>query len=87
MMPYVLLRNGNAKLAGQDFSVPRSSAVARSSTCARYVLDVGLILILTICFAVAKGAYLVKGDHAMAVVYSGYAWPNVGLLWLDHMRR
>ena len=47
----------------------------------------GLILILTICYAVARGAYLVKGNHAMAVVYSGCAWPNVGLLWLDHMRR
>jgi hypothetical protein len=46
-----------------------------------------LILIPTVCYAAAMAAYLMKGDHAMAVVYSGYAWANVGLLWLDMIRR
>lgn len=30
--------------------------------------------------------YLYRGDHAMAIVYSGYAWANVGLLWLEVIR-
>jgi hypothetical protein len=46
-----------------------------------------LILIPTGCYAAAMIAYFIKGDHAMAVVYSGYAWANIGLLWLDLVRK
>lgn len=31
--------------------------------------------------------YLWRGDVPMAIVYSGYAWANVGLLWIDYLRR
>lgn len=46
-----------------------------------------LILIPTGCYAAAMVAYALKQDYPMAVVYSGYAWANLGLLWLDLMRK
>ncbi len=46
-----------------------------------------LVLIPTLCYAGAMLMYFWKGDAPMAIVYSGYAWANVGLLWLDWIRR
>lgn len=46
-----------------------------------------LVLIPTLCYAGAMAMYLWRGDVPMAIVYSGYAWANVGLLWLDWLRR
>lgn len=46
-----------------------------------------LLLIPTLCYAAAMAAYLVKGDYAMAVVFSGYSWANLGLIWIDYMRK
>ncbi len=44
------------------------------------------ILIPTGCYAAAMAVYLFRGDLPMAIVYSGYAWANVGLLWLELLR-
>lgn len=46
-----------------------------------------LILIPTGCYAIASATYFWKGDIPLGITYSGYAWANVGLLWLDMMRR
>lgn len=44
------------------------------------------VLVPTLCYAGAMAVYLYKGDAPMAIVYSGYAWANVGLLWLEVIR-
>jgi hypothetical protein len=44
-----------------------------------------LIVIPTACYAIAAVAYGIQANWPMAVVYSGYAWANVGLLWLDRL--
>ena len=44
------------------------------------------VLVPTLCYAAAMGVYLLRGDWSMAIVYSGYAWANVGLLWLEWLR-
>jgi hypothetical protein len=46
-----------------------------------------LILVPTLCYAGAMVMYLLKGDYALALVYSGYSWANLGLLWLDWARK
>lgn len=46
-----------------------------------------LLLIPTLCYAGAMAVYLYKKDMPMAVIYSGYAWANLGLLWIDLTRR
>lgn len=45
------------------------------------------VLVPTLCYAGAMAAYLYQRDWAMAVVYSGYAWANVGLLWIEAARK
>ncbi len=42
-----------------------------------------LLLIPTLCYALAAGVYGWQGNWPMATVYMGYSWANVGLLWLD----
>lgn len=44
------------------------------------------VLIPTLCYAGAMGYYLSVKDVPMSIIYSGYAWANVGLLWLEVMR-
>ena len=45
------------------------------------------VLVPTLCYAGAMAVYLFRGDAAMAIVYSGYAWANVGLIWLELSKR
>ena len=42
-----------------------------------------LILIPTVAYLLAAGVYAVNGNWPLSIVYSGYAWANLGLLWLD----
>jgi hypothetical protein len=44
-----------------------------------------LILAPTLCYAAAATVYAVQRNWPMVIVYSGYAWANVGLLWLDRL--
>lgn len=46
-----------------------------------------LVVIPTICYTLASGLYFWKGDVPLGITYSGYAWANVGLLWIDFLRR
>jgi hypothetical protein len=42
-----------------------------------------LILVPTACYTLASCLYFWRGDIPLGITYSGYAWANVGLLWLD----
>lgn len=42
-----------------------------------------LILIPTGCYALAAFIYAWQKNWPLVIVYSGYAWANTGLLWLD----
>ena len=42
-----------------------------------------LIIIPGICYGLAAGMYAMQSNWPLVVVYSGYAWANIGLLWLD----
>lgn len=44
-----------------------------------------LILIPTLCYALAACLYAWHRNWPLVIVYSGYAWANVGLLWLDRL--
>ena len=44
-----------------------------------------MILIPTICYSVAAGIYALSRNWPLVIVYSGYAWANCGLLWLDRL--
>lgn len=44
-----------------------------------------LVLVPTLCYLGAGGLYLAKGNHPLAMTYFGYAFANVGLLWLDRL--
>lgn len=44
-----------------------------------------LVLIPGICYALAAGLYLSQANWPLAIVYSGYAFSNCGLLWLDRL--
>ena len=44
-----------------------------------------LILIPTLCYSGTAVAYGMQKNWPMVIVYSGYAWANVGLLWLDRI--
>jgi len=44
------------------------------------------VLVPTLCYAAASGVYLFRGDAPMAIVYSGYAWANIGLIWLETVK-
>lgn len=45
------------------------------------------VLVPTLCYAGASVSYGLKKDWPMSIVYSGYAWANIGLLWLEWTRR
>lgn len=42
-----------------------------------------LIVIPGLCYALAACMYLAQKNWALAIVYSGYSWANVGLLVID----
>ena len=44
-----------------------------------------LIIIPTVCYAVASIMYAWQNQWPLAITYSGYSWANLGLLWLDRM--
>jgi hypothetical protein len=44
-----------------------------------------LVLAPTICYAAAAFMYAKKHNWPLVVTYSGYAWANVGLLWMDRI--
>jgi hypothetical protein len=49
-------------------------------------MTAALILIPTACYALACAAYAYQGNWPLAIVYSGYAFANCGLLMLDKMQ-
>jgi hypothetical protein len=44
-----------------------------------------MILVPTMAYVMAAGAYCTKGNWPLTIVYFGYAFANCGLLWLDRM--
>jgi hypothetical protein len=44
-----------------------------------------LILTPTICYSAAAVVYGLQKNWPLVIVYSGYAWANCGLLWLDRL--
>jgi hypothetical protein len=44
-----------------------------------------LIGVPTACYGIAALMYAMQKNWPMVIVYSGYAWANVGLLWLDRL--
>jgi hypothetical protein len=44
-----------------------------------------LIIIPGVCYLAAAAMYGWQGNWPLAITYSGYAWANVGLLWLDRI--
>lgn len=44
-----------------------------------------LLLIPTAAYVLAAIVYCFGGNFPLAITYSGYAWANVGLLWLDRL--
>jgi hypothetical protein len=46
-----------------------------------------LILIPTLCYALASCLYAAKANWPLGVVYAGYALANIGLLAIDRMQR
>jgi hypothetical protein len=45
------------------------------------------ILVPTLCYAGASVMYGLQKNWPLAIVYSGYAWANCGLLWLDKLSK
>jgi hypothetical protein len=43
------------------------------------------LLVPTLCYAGAAVAYGIQRNYPLMIVYSGYAWANVGLMWLDRV--
>jgi hypothetical protein len=50
-------------------------------------MTAALIVIPGICYALAAFLYAFHHNWAAAIVYSGYAWANVGLFWLDRIMK
>jgi hypothetical protein len=48
-------------------------------------MTAALIIIPTACYAGAAAMYAWKANWPLAITYSGYAWANLGLLWLDRL--
>lgn len=48
-------------------------------------MSFALILVPTGCYALAALIYAWQKNWPLAITYSGYAWANCGLLWLDRM--
>ena len=44
-----------------------------------------LIVIPGLSYTAATGLYAYQRNWPLVIVYSGYAWANVGLLWLDRL--
>ena len=44
-----------------------------------------LIVIPGVCYALASLIYAYQQQWPTAIIYSGYAWANVGLWWLDKL--
>jgi hypothetical protein len=44
-----------------------------------------LLIVPTACYTGAAGVYAFNRNWPMVIVYSGYAWANCGLLWLDRL--
>lgn len=44
-----------------------------------------LIIVPTLCYMGAASMYAWQKNWPLAITYSGYAWANMGLLWLDRM--
>ena len=42
----------------------------------------GLILIVMVVYSFVAIMEFVKGNYGMAIVFSGYAFSNVGLAWM-----
>lgn len=42
-----------------------------------------LIIVPTLCYAGASGMYLWQKNWPLAITYFGYAFANIGLLWMD----
>lgn len=48
-------------------------------------MSFALILIPTACYALAAMIYAAQKNWPLVIVYTGYAWANCGLLWLDRL--
>jgi hypothetical protein len=48
-------------------------------------MSFALILIPTGCYSLAALIYAWDKNWPLAITYSGYAWANCGLLWLDQL--
>jgi hypothetical protein len=48
-------------------------------------MTAALIVIPGFCYAFASVMYGMQKNWPLAIVYSGYAWANVGLWWLDRL--
>ena len=48
-------------------------------------VTLALILVPTLCYASAALIYLHQANWPLAIAYSGYAWANLGLMWVDVM--
>lgn len=46
-----------------------------------------LILIPALCYSSAAAMYAWQKNRPLAITYSGYAWANIGLLWLDRLMK
>ena len=44
-----------------------------------------LILVPTACYAIAAVVYGIQHNWPMVIVYFGYSFANIGLLWLDRL--
>ena len=45
-----------------------------------------LLIIPTLCYALASGMYALKSNWPLAITYAGYSCANIGLIWLDQMQ-
>ena len=46
-----------------------------------------LLVVPTLCYALAAGLYLLKSNWPLAIVYCGYSFANIGLILLDRMQK
>jgi len=48
-------------------------------------MTASLIVIPTLCYVGAALTYGWQKNWPLAITYSGYAWANLGLLWMDRL--
>jgi hypothetical protein len=48
-------------------------------------MSAALIIFPGLCYAMAACIYAHQKNWPLAITYSGYAWANVGLYWLDRL--